>query len=514
MNALDRLLPFLKKAELPTDKQRQLAAAEPYSLDTPLLCLSPVDYWTIRDACEGVLITGATGSGKSSGSGAAIAKAYLRAGMGGIVMCSKPEERLTWERYARETGREKSLIIFGPGKPWKFNFLDYELRREGKGGGQTENILNLLTHIVEIAENQADSGGGEQFWNRAMRELLRNTIDLLSLAKGTLTLEDIVKLIATAPQSLDEVGRLLSPAEAEAAGYEPTPQSVAWWNSSFCAECIDAASRKEKTPLQIHDFTAAFRYFTKSYPSMSDRTRSGIVATFTSIADMLLHGFAWELFCTETTLLPEMAWTHGAVIVLDISVQEYHDLGRIMQGIFKFMFQRAVLARDVKKYPRPVFLWADESQNFISSFDFMAQAVARSARLCTAFLTQNTSNFHAVRGGGGRGESQANALMGNFQTKIFHANGDSATNRFAAECIGQTWTTALHFSASAAENSHNSQSSGGGEVVQYKILPEEFSRLRKGGLANNLAVDAIVFQGGRVWNATGETYLKVVFKQG
>ena len=513
MNALDRFLPFLKKAEPPTDKQRLLAAAEPYPLDTPLLRLSPVDYWSVRDACEGVFVTGATGSGKSSGSGAAIAKAYLRAGMGGIVMCSKPEERLTWERYTRETGREKSLILFSPAQKFKFNFLDYELRREGKGGGQTENILNLLTHIVEIAENQADSGGGEQFWNRAMRELLRNTIDLLSLAKGTLTLEDIVKLIATAPQSLDEVGRLMSPAEAEAAGYEPTPQAVAWWNSSFCAECIDAASRKEKTPLEIHDFTAAFRYFTKSYPAMSDRTRSGIVATFTSIADMLLHGFAWELFCTETTLIPEMAWTHGAVIVLDISVQEYHDLGRILQGVFKFMFQRSVLARDVKQYPRPVFCWADEAQNFVSSFDFMAQAVARSARLCTVYLTQNISNFYSVLGSG-KGESQTHAFIGNLQTKIFHAQSDRATNHYASEVIGQEWTTAMNFSASAVENSHNSQSSGGSEQVQYKLLPEAFSRLRKGGPQNGLQVDGIVFQGGRVWNATGETYLKVVFKQG
>ncbi len=46
-------------------------------LDTPLLMFSERDIWTLRDAAEGVLITGGIGSGKSSGSGAAIFKSYL-----------------------------------------------------------------------------------------------------------------------------------------------------------------------------------------------------------------------------------------------------------------------------------------------------------------------------------------------------------------------------------------------------------------------------------------------------
>ena len=40
--------------------------SDPFDLDTPLLALSPVDVWRIRDACEGVQIFGAIGSGKSN----------------------------------------------------------------------------------------------------------------------------------------------------------------------------------------------------------------------------------------------------------------------------------------------------------------------------------------------------------------------------------------------------------------------------------------------------------------
>src|ERR1019366_5209564 len=66
------------------------------NLDTPLLSLSPKDRFTLRDACNGVHIFGGIGSGKTSGSGKALAAAYLRGGMGGLVLCAKPEEVDLW----------------------------------------------------------------------------------------------------------------------------------------------------------------------------------------------------------------------------------------------------------------------------------------------------------------------------------------------------------------------------------------------------------------------------------
>lgn len=75
-------------------------ASLPYisDLNAPLLQLSPRDAWRLRDACEGTVIFGGTGSGKSSGSGRAIARAFLRAGFGGLVLCAKQdEERERWK---------------------------------------------------------------------------------------------------------------------------------------------------------------------------------------------------------------------------------------------------------------------------------------------------------------------------------------------------------------------------------------------------------------------------------
>ena len=88
-----------------------------HSLDLPLVKFSPnpQDWWTTRDAVRGTQIFGGIGSGKSSGSGKTIAKAFLKNGFGGLVLCAKPDEKENWVQYAKEMGREDDLIIFEKG---------------------------------------------------------------------------------------------------------------------------------------------------------------------------------------------------------------------------------------------------------------------------------------------------------------------------------------------------------------------------------------------------------------
>lgn len=479
----------------------------PFDLDNPLLVLSPgdrkrklpPDFWTMRDACEGTLIVGASGGGKTSGSGASIARALLNHGCGGLVLCAKPEERGLWqETYVKEAGRLDDLIVISPDRPyppetqWRFNFLDYELRRRDRGGGQTENVVNLLSAVVEIVEGKQELGGGDPFWTRAMHEMLRNAIDILALGQGRISLSDIGQMIATAPQSKEEA------------------DSDHWLDTSFCAQMIEAVWKKEKSPRQQHDCDVAGTYWLKHFPRMNDRTRTSIVSTFTSVADILNHGIGWELLASELNIVPEVAFTDGKIIVVDLSIQEYGELGRITNGIWKLMFQRAVLRRKVTEHPRPVFLWADEAQNFLNGFDFLYQAVARSARAATVYLTQNISACQAVLGS--HGKAQADAAIANFATKIFHANGDYTTNQWAADTIGQAWTT-----TGGGGVSHNDGdptiNSNWTEALHYKVQPSEFTTLRKGGPANGNQVDAIVFQGGRIWNDTDDTYLPGIFLQ-
>lgn len=338
------------------------APVDPLGLDAPLLYFSKSDPWRIGDACEGTQIFGATGSGKTSGSGAAIARAFLAAGFGGLVLTAKTEETALWKRYAQQTGREASLLVVSPASGQRFNFLDYEYRRPGAGAGLTENLVALFSNILEASGRKEQSS--DSYWQDALKQLLRNAIDLLAIAKGSVTLPELYQLIASAPQSREEV------------------RAQAWQEESFCFQCVAEGEEKPKTPGQERDFNLAARYWLSEFPSLAAKTRSIIVSSFTSMADGFLRGLMADLFCTRTTFVPELS-QEGAIIVLDLPVRQFDKLGQAAQAMFKFIWQRAMERRDPQPSLRPVFLWVDEAQQFATSYDMQFQATARSARVCT-----------------------------------------------------------------------------------------------------------------------------------
>ncbi|WP_169974030.1 type IV secretory system conjugative DNA transfer family protein [Tautonia rosea] len=482
-------------------------ARRPWDLSETLLDLSESDPWTIGDACEGTLVLGATGSGKSSGSGRALALAFLRAGFGGLVLTAKPDERAVWESYCREAGREGDLLAFGPGRPLRFNFIDHELRRRGVGAGLTENIVNLLSTVLEVAERGGGGGGGredEGYWRRAMRQLMRNLVDLLVLSGGGLSIPDLYRLVVSAPTS---PGQAVSPE---------------WKRESFCYSCLKRADERDKTPGQRSDYEIVADYLMLEYPALSEKTRSVIVSTFTSMIDVLNRGILRELFCGETNVGPEVVES-GKVLVIDLPVKEFAEVGAFAQVLWKYVFQRSIERRDAASSPRPAFFWADEAQNFVTSYDMQFQTTARSSRVATVLLSQNLPNFYAALGGGERGKAEADSLLANLNTKIFHANGDPATNEWASSLVGRTRQFFLN-----GGNSYQAGdpfgfprlrppptvSAGMSESYEFDLQPSVFTSLRRGGYAHGGEVDGIVFQGGRRFRWNGRSWLRRTFRQG
>lgn len=480
-------------------KRPEPALLHPFSPEYPLLSFSASDQWRVRDAFCGTQIFGATGSGKSSGSGQAIAKAYLYAGFGGLVLTAKPDERDVWLRYARQTGREKDVVVFSPSESWKFNFLDYELRRPGKGRGLTANIVNLFCHVIETAESKASGGHQEPYWMQQLEYLLTNDVDLMVLAEGRVSLQGLYDIVNSAPQNAEQI-------------HDPD-----WQSRSYCYACFVKADQRSKTPQQQHDFNLTADYWLKEFPQLAEETRSVIKSMFTGMATRFLRGALYPLFCTETNIEPDDTYRVGKIIILDLPVKEFMKVGQSAQVLFKYMFQQAVERRDVSQYPRPVFLWADEAQNFISSYDMRFQETARSSRACTVYLTQNLSNYYKEMGGE-TGRAAVDSLMGNLQTKIFHQNGDFQTNSWAADQIGRTWQTKINpgmsqrdRSSGFADSQYNSNFNSS-RSVEYDILPREFTTLKTGG-PPDFCSEAIIFQGGRIWAAEDKTWMKLAFNQ-
>lgn len=478
-----------------------------WALDQRVLSFGSKDFIPLGLLYEGVGIIGGTGTGKTSGSGQLFARAMISAGFGGLVLTAKKGERELWESYCRDAGRLDDLIVFGPDEPFRFNFLDFELNRSGEGSGLTENVVRMFVTVIKVSEKVSGGSGGEggeQYWQRALTQLLRNDVDLLFAATGRITVPELYRLAVSAPNSMEQM------------------RSDEWRKTSFCFKCLCEADKKPMTEIQKEDFALVADYFLIEWPGLSDKTRSVILSTFTSMADVLNRGLLKQLFSGETNITPQ-AIEDGKIIIIDLPVKEFGDAGLFANILWKNSFQRSIERRDVRANPRGVFLWQDEAQLFVTDFDMQFQTTARASRVATFLLSQNISTFYAVSGDGQKGKAQVDSLWGNLNLKIFHANGDAATNQWVAEMIGKSRQRFMN--ASSSQQNHDAysvlmgngghQSGGFSEQMDYEINPAFFasSQLRTGGPAHKYLVDGIMFSPVVCFHATGKNYMPVTFDQ-
>lgn len=470
----------------------------------------PENYWSLNDAFQGVQVFGGTGSGKSSGSGQALARAFLDANLGGLILTAKTDEVFAWQKYAEAAGRLEDLIIVDASAKYCFNFLSYELDRPGAGAGHTENLVNLFCSVLEASERRHGQGGNsDAYWQRTLKQLLRNAVDLAVIATGGLDLPSLYRIITSAPRT---------PEEAEDAD---------WRANSDCARLLEVAQKQAKAKGRESDLDLTRDYWLREFPSLAIETRSVIVSTFTSMADCFLRGMLRRLFCTSVDFRPEDTFD-GKIIILNLPVKEHNELGQFAQVLFKYIWQRAVERRipplitpeEAEQTIRPVFLWADESQFFANSYDALFQSTARSSRACTVYLTQNLPSYFAAFGGA-NSRSEVEAFVGNLQTKIFHANGDPTTNNWAADSIGRTRQMNYYGGRSDSNTpaGGGNQSAGGSQAVEYLVQPQEFTILRTGGAECEFQVDGVIFQGGRRWlvpakgGTKNQNFIRHVFRQ-
>ncbi|MEN1704590.1 MAG: TraM recognition domain-containing protein [Planctomycetota bacterium] len=462
--------------------------SNPWASTRPLLQFDKRDYWTIRDAFEGTQIFGSPGSGKTSGSGAAMARSMLAAGFGALVLTVKEDEARTWEGYCADTGRSADFIRLDRSLDHRLNFIAYEAT---KPGGTTENLVDL---IVQVLEARSRGNAGERFWSDSLRTLLRNAVDLLRLADEELSLSTITGVISMAPRDPESI------------------RDPDWLSADPFGRLVSRVrDRVERDPAVAVTAHRTLEYWFVEFLQMPDRTRGSVTAMFSSIADGFLRGELHELFCTETTVRPEDTFD-GAVLVLDLPQKVYTELALIAQTAIKLVWQRAVESRSTAgDATRPVFLWADEAQEFVTPQDAVFQRTARSSRAATVYLTQNLPNYVAAFGGDGR--SQAESLIGNLGTKIFHANSDVVTNQWAEDTIARDWQTNTSSTQGSGGERRDSSSLTTSRSLDPLVPASTFARLATGGPENRWRVEGIVFKAGRLWKATNANHIRCQFTQ-
>ncbi|MBK8227488.1 MAG: type IV secretory system conjugative DNA transfer family protein [Flavobacteriales bacterium] len=498
-----------------------------WNLDNPLLQIpeeggKPPFTWTVRNAVEGVQIFGGIGSGKSSGSGRVLALKYLSHGMGGLVLCCKTDERQHWQEMCRLTGRTDDLIIVEPGQLSRFNMLEY-ISAEGEGSF-AQNIVQVLKTVISASQEKSSGKQDDAFWETALDMVMFNIIDLCQLAYGKVTLQLLHDVAQSMPQNAE--GQTTPPRSdkkdysaydrAFITAQQKVDRLVEEFRKGLPSDTLqrltkgELAQQEDEAIPELRRMQQLDNFFFEVLNKLSGKTRSIIDFSFLGF----LYGLLQDpcntlLFRHASTFSPEDCYTKGKIILINLPVKKYHAVGRDCQIMFKYIWQRAMEARDIGSNGRPVFLWADEAQHFLHAYDAEYQATARSSRIATVYISQNLPNYHASMGGD-RSAHRVKSFIGTLGTKIFHANADIETNAYASELIGEAFTEETQTGVAVAGGFSASENTSW--VLRRMVRPEQFVGLKTGGPENDFKVVGYMHVQGKRF-ASGFNHHLVTFPQ-
>ncbi len=485
-----------------------------------------VEPWRLKDAYEGLLILGAPGSGKTSGSGATFARQFLQAGFGGLILCAKPGEAQRWLKLCHEAGRGPHVRVVDRSGQCKLNFLAYESQRPGAEFGLAENLVKLFRVLVDATSLEENRRESETIWVNATNQLLRSLFAVFLLAQEPLTVDGLNRFLSKAPKA-----KLNNPAKD-------------WRKIPIFGDILYRASLAQ-SPAEQRVFAHVLDYWTQEYPGYSDKTRSSFTLGFSAMADILCGRGIHELASSGTTLTPEFI-LNGGLVILDLPLKTCGQGGLLIQMAWKHLFQMAVERRtmadnDAYRYRMcevtpdnqvvpvsvtpgmgdrrcPVFLWEDEGQFFFSKHDINFQATCRESRAAHVIISQNLHNFYQL----GHGQHAVEGVFALMNTQVFHCNMDDFTNRWAAHKIGQELKMRFNFSITANDPPKSNQAfdpfsrsskltTSSAKNWELLVRPEEFSALLKGG--NGTCEAIVLWMSHQFPNNDDKPYARLIFNQ-
>lgn len=469
-------------------------AEKKHPLDDKLVALTRSDHLTVRHVQNGgILCLGASGSGKTTGPGRAIANALIRRrGSGGLILGAKSDDLSMWQGWFSDASRPSDLLEFGPRCDLRFNFIDAEM----KNGGHTRNVVQCIKILGEAAQGSGNKESRDAYFEELETRITFNAVEIVKLATGKVSAPDLQRFLATAPFSVAQIA---------------TPE----WAEGFCNQCLKTAFMKQKTEIEQHDYDLAAQFWLSEFAAMADKTRSSALAGVMSTLHLFNTGMVRQLVSSTTNISPEIMG-QGKWIYVNMPQCDYGSIGQFVSCGWKFLTQRWILSR--RDPGNLVTIWADEAQQVLSSWDSHYIATCRSRSGCLIYLTQSLASLYSAVSGPS-GKHQVEALLSNFQHKIFTTLADDETAEWASKLVGRRRETFFSASMAPKKDVYDELFGAGNLTSSYSEHYENILQntvflggLRCGGKNNNYLVDAVVIRNGEPFS-NGENFLFTTFSQ-
>lgn len=467
----------------------------PPATGPPYLALGPNDGLREDDLYLGTFLLGATGSGKSSTLAHLLFAAMTR-GWGMLILPAKGTDKADYLRLAQEAGRAGDVRVVGPGSGERFDFLNEAVC----GAGGIEAGAGLLEDANRAMSRGQAGKSSDPFWENSSARQMKLCLYVLQAAYGRADVRMLYEFVTTLPVGLEQ-------------------RESNQWESTFCHQTLHIVSEQPDWR-DRPDVRLACEYCLNEFPMMSDRTSTSITANTVTLLSRYMHGDVRPLVEGPSTITPQAVLGRSRqIVIVNTPPLVMKEPGRAYQLAWKLSFLREALRRDVRAFPHPVMIVQDEYQlHAVGEIDSLAQAVARSQKLAVVAATQNFPLLHRALSS----KEDAQALLGNFQTKLFFNNSCPVTNEMATKIVGQS--RQMFFGGGGGRRSDFSlveealgiREPGGGmswsEQLAFDVPPEYFSTQRTGSPAHANLVDVVVFTGGRKLS-NGRNWMKAAIRQ-
>jgi hypothetical protein len=357
----------------------------------------------------GVLITGATGSAKTSAAQYPFTAQLIHLHsddparkMGGLIIDAKGNYADFVRDQCALAGRLGDYYEVSLTSGVRWNIV----------GRPDLNAAALGGHIADMIENVQGTSLADPFWHQEAKDLASQVIRVLRLAEGR----------------------------------EPTMATLYRAATSYEAfeDYVKLAEKRVSTGEQ-HDELASIKFWLEAKAAKLDaKLRASIAAGLNGVCSLFDDPKIREVFAPEPVLENFRGFDRlieeGQIVALRVPKSQLKTVSTIVGTMTKLNFYDAVLNRLARAehgsgdVGRGVFFVADEYDGYTTQpgdGDFFSKC--REAKCCAVIATQTYESFVAKL----KNEHVAAQLLANLRTKIWLCAEDNYTARQAADLCGE-----------------------------------------------------------------------------
>ena len=357
---------------------------------------------------QNILITGAIGSGKTSSAMYPITQQLIsykansqKEKLGMLILDVKGNYHYQVSEYAKLYGREDDVITIEISGKYKYNPIDNTSLSPSVIANRLKTILLLFS-----------PNNTESYWIDKSETVLTEAIKLCRLYNDEyVTFKEIHQLITD---------------------FNYYSSKIMLLRNMFI--------KNKFSKTQVCDLLSAINFFEKEFFTLDSRTLNILKSEITRITNSFISDSnILSTFCPIKANNNFPGFKHvinnGKIVVLNMNINEYRNLSKIIATYLKLDFQAEVLRQLANKNinPHPVIFISDEYSEYVSATDANFFSQSRESKCINIISTQSyTSLLNALNN-----KYSVEVIVQNLVNKLWFRSDDTFTIEDAQKQLRQ-----------------------------------------------------------------------------